>query len=46
MAELFDVSVPAISKHLSNIYEEGELQKGNYFQDGNSSKRMEATSNL
>jgi hypothetical protein len=27
MAELFDVNVPAISKHLNNIYEEGELQK-------------------
>ena len=27
MAELFDVDVPAISKHLSNIYSEGELQK-------------------
>ncbi len=26
MAELFDVEVPAISKHLSNIYDEGELQ--------------------
>jgi len=26
MAELFDVEVPAISKHLSNIFEEGELQ--------------------
>lgn len=25
MAELFDVGVPAISKHLQNIYEEGEL---------------------
>jgi hypothetical protein len=25
MAELFDVNVPAISKHLTNIYEEGEL---------------------
>ncbi len=25
MAELFGVKVPAISKHLSNIYEEGEL---------------------
>jgi len=24
MAELFDVNVPAISKHLSNIFEEGE----------------------
>ncbi|GMO41807.1 MAG: hypothetical protein Ta2F_17790 [Termitinemataceae bacterium] len=28
MAELFDVNVPAISKHLSNIYAEGELDKG------------------
>ncbi len=27
MAELFDVNVPAISKHLSNIFDEGELQK-------------------
>lgn len=27
MAELFDVDVPAISKHLSNIYADGELQK-------------------
>ncbi len=27
MAELFDVNVPAISKHLSNIFEEGELRK-------------------
>ena len=26
MAELFDVNVPAISKHLSNIYIDGELQ--------------------
>ena len=26
MAELFDVEVPAISKHLANIYSEGELQ--------------------
>lgn len=25
MAELFDVNIPAISKHLSNIYAEGEL---------------------
>ncbi len=25
MAKLFDVDVPAISKHLSNIYDEGEL---------------------
>lgn len=27
MAELFDVNVPAISKHLANIYEEGELAR-------------------
>lgn len=27
LAELFDVNVPAISKHLQNIYNEGELQK-------------------
>ena len=27
MAELFDVNVPDISKHLSNIYEAGELDK-------------------
>ena len=25
MAKLFDVDVPAISKHLSNIYADGEL---------------------
>ena len=25
MAELFDVGVPAINKHLRNIFEEGEL---------------------
>ena len=25
LAELFDVNIPAISKHLSNIFEEGEL---------------------
>ena len=27
MAELFDVSVPAISQHLKNIYESAELQQ-------------------
>ena len=27
MADLFDVNVPAINKHLNNIYEEGELIK-------------------
>jgi len=27
MAELFDVNIPAINKHLTNIYNEGELNK-------------------
>jgi len=27
MTELFGVKIPAISKHLSNIFENGELQK-------------------
>ena len=27
MAELFDVNVPAISKHLQNIFIEGELDE-------------------
>ncbi len=27
MAEIFGVNVPAISKHLSNIFEEGELEE-------------------
>ncbi|NQV18792.1 MAG: hypothetical protein HQ534_09645 [Armatimonadetes bacterium] len=27
MGELFGVNVPAISKHLNNIYESGELEK-------------------
>lgn len=27
MADLFDVQVPAVSKHLSNIFEEGELDE-------------------
>lgn len=27
MAQLFGVGVPAVSKHLKNIYEEGELQR-------------------
>ena len=27
MAELFGVGIPAISKHLSHIFEEGELEK-------------------
>ena len=27
MAELFNVGIPAISKHLQNIYDEGELNR-------------------
>lgn len=27
MAELFNVKVPAISKHIKNIYQEGELSE-------------------
>lgn len=27
MAQLFGVGVPAINKHLSNVYEEGELEQ-------------------
>lgn len=27
MAQLFDVGVPAISKHMKNIFEEGELRQ-------------------
>ena len=27
MAEVFDVQVPAINKHLKNIFEEGELDE-------------------
>jgi len=27
MAELFDVNVPAVNKHLNNIYDDGELEK-------------------
>jgi hypothetical protein len=27
IAELFGVNIPAINKHLSNIFESGELQK-------------------
>ena len=27
MAQLFDVGIPAINKHLTNIYQEGELQQ-------------------
>ena len=30
MAELFDVGVPAISKHLKNIFEDRELKKSGY----------------
>jgi hypothetical protein len=31
IAELFNVKVPAISKHLSNIYKSGELEKNSTF---------------
>jgi len=31
MAVLFDVQIPAISKHLKNIFEEGELQENSVF---------------
>ena len=27
MADLFDVGIPAINKHLKNIFESGELQE-------------------
>ena len=27
MAELFDVEIPAVSKHLTNIFENGELEE-------------------
>lgn len=30
MSELFDVGVPAISKHLKNIFEDRELKKSGY----------------
>ena len=36
MAELFGVQIPAISKHLKNIFAEGELdEKSGCFQNGN-----------
>lgn len=42
MAQLFGVGVPAISKHLKNIFEEGELQMdGSYFQNGNNCRRQQ-----
>lgn len=28
MADLFEVNVPAVSKHLKNIFETGELEEG------------------
>lgn len=31
IAQLFDVKVPAISKHLRNIYENGELEQDSTF---------------
>lgn len=35
MAQLFGVGVPAISKHLSHIFEEGELEKDVVVSNGN-----------
>ena len=38
MGMLFDVNIPAISKHLKNIYEQGGThRRANCFQNGNSS---------
>ncbi|MBD3329234.1 hypothetical protein GF357_01955 [Candidatus Dojkabacteria bacterium] len=40
IAQLFGVNIPAISKHISNIFEEKRaFGKLNCFQNGNSSKR-------
>lgn len=39
MSKLFDVNPQAISKHLSNIYAERELENWNLFQNGTSSNR-------
>lgn len=39
MSEIFGVGIPAISKHLKNIFNEGELSKEvGYFQNGNNHK--------
>lgn len=42
LAELFGVRVPAIAKHLKNIFDSGELEPGgDCFQNGNSSAPIE-----
>lgn len=39
MSELFGVQTPAVSKHIKNIFSEGELfREHDYFQNGNSRK--------
>lgn len=50
MAQLFDVGVPAINKHLTNIYQEGELQQESTVskmeivqQEGNRSVKRQTT---
>ncbi|WP_407423192.1 hypothetical protein [Methanobrevibacter sp.] len=40
MADLFNVNMPAISKHLKNIFEEGELQKNSVI------SKMETTASM
>ncbi len=40
MAELFGVEVPAVSKHLKNIFETGELQEDSVI------SKMETTANI
>lgn len=40
MAEIFDVQIPAITKHLKNIFEDGELDKDQVC------SKMEHTANL
>jgi hypothetical protein len=46
MAELFGVGVPAISKHLENVYESGEVKaRSNNFHFGNSSARRKRDDN-
>ena len=45
MAALFDVGVPAISKHLTNIFEAGELKEETTIsKNGNSSARRQPNS--
>ena len=42
MAQLFGVGVPAVSKHLKNIFEEGgTFIRNDYFQNGNNHKQRQ-----